>query len=150
MKNYHRQGANLDNFDQNIEFIFGENNNYQQIGNAYFQYGITVGKDAAKPAHCILIDGDTIRLVKNYSAYCFEEARLATTGQEQEHNKYVGQFSTIMPVLTSKGADLISHLDKIDESEAEINNTSLKHVLINNHDIAANKGKIKRTITTRR
>ena len=45
-------------------------------------------------------------------------------------------------VLTSIDGDLLSHFDKIDESQAEINNTSLKHLLVNKHDIAANQGKI--------
>ena len=48
-----------------------------------------------------------------------------------------------MRALTSKDGDLLSHFDKIDESEAEIENTSLHHHLINNHDLAAKKGKIK-------
>ena len=47
-----------------------------------------------------------------------------------------------MRALTSKDGDLLSHFNKIDESEAEIENTSLHHRLINNHDLAANKGKI--------
>ena len=37
----------------------------------------------------------------------------------------------------------LSHFDKIDESQAQIEKLSLKHLLINNHDIAANKNKIK-------
>ena len=48
-----------------------------------------------------------------------------------------------MRAPTSKDGDLLSHFDKIDESEAEIENISLHHHLINNHDLAANKGKIK-------
>ena len=48
-----------------------------------------------------------------------------------------------MRVLTSKDGDFLSHCDKIDESEAEIANNSIHHNLINNHDVEANKGKIK-------
>ena len=33
LKMYHKQGALLNQPDQNIEIIFGENNNYHQIGN---------------------------------------------------------------------------------------------------------------------
>ena len=33
-KKYHRQGDQLNQSDQNIEYIFGENNSYHQIGNA--------------------------------------------------------------------------------------------------------------------
>ena len=43
-KIYHRQGDQLNQSDQNIEFIFGENNNYHQIGNAYLEFNITVRK----------------------------------------------------------------------------------------------------------
>ena len=42
MKVYHQQGGQLNDPDQNIKFIFGENNNYHQIGNAYLEYDITV------------------------------------------------------------------------------------------------------------
>ena len=35
LKPYHQPGANKDKADQNIEFIFGENNNYHQIENEY-------------------------------------------------------------------------------------------------------------------
>ena len=34
-KVYHHQGANLNDSNQSVEFIFGENNNYYQIGNSY-------------------------------------------------------------------------------------------------------------------
>ena len=44
MKIYHQQGALLIDFDQNIDFVFGENFNYSQISNAYLQYDKTVKK----------------------------------------------------------------------------------------------------------
>ena len=76
-----------------------------------------------------------------------KEARLNNTaGSNMEHNKYVGQVSKIMTALTSNEGDLLSLFEKIDESEAQIENTLLKHLLINNHDVAANKGKIKRIL----
>ena len=40
-KVYHQQGANLNDSNQNVEFIFGENNNYYQIGNAYLEFDIS-------------------------------------------------------------------------------------------------------------
>ena len=43
-KIYHQQGAQLNQSDQNIEFIFGENNNYHQIGIGYLEFNITVRK----------------------------------------------------------------------------------------------------------
>ena len=51
-----------------------------------------------------------------------------------------------MRASASKDGDLISHVDRNDESEAEIENTSLHYHLINNHDVAANKGKSKRQL----
>ena len=41
-KIYHQQGAQLNQSGQNIEFIFGENNNYHQIGNGDLDFNITV------------------------------------------------------------------------------------------------------------
>ena len=42
---------------------------------------------------------------------------------------------------TSKGGDLLSHFDEIDESQNEIGISSLKYLPINNHDIAAKRRK---------
>ena len=44
-KIYHRQGDQLNQSDQIIAFIFGENNNYHQIGKAYLEFNITVRKN---------------------------------------------------------------------------------------------------------
>ena len=86
-------------------------------------------------------------MVKNAFAFCFKEARLsAKGGSDLEHNQYVGQISTIMRALTGEDGDLLSHFDKIDESEVEVENTSLHHHLINNHDVASNKRIIKRQL----
>ena len=135
-KIYHQQGANLNESDQIVQFIWGENNNYHQNGNAYLQYDMTVRRDN----NADFIDADIIRLVNNVFAYCFREATLSLTGgSEIEQIKYVGPISTLMRVLTSKDGDLMSYIDKIDETQ--IDNTSLKQILINNH-VAANKGKI--------
>ena len=121
-----------------------EKNNYHQIFNAYLQNELTIEKDVAVAINRVLEDGHKIRLVKNYFSFCFREARLSTTGASDiEHNKYIGQFSTVMRASTSNDEDLVSLFDKIDESEAQIVITSLHHHLINNHDIAADKGKIK-------
>ena len=43
-KIYPRQSDQLNQSDQNDESIFGENNNYHQIGNAYLEFNITVRK----------------------------------------------------------------------------------------------------------
>ena len=98
LKIYHQQGANLNNSDQNIEFIFGENSNLHQNGNAYLQYDITVRNHNNND----LEDGNVIRIMNNAFAYTFKEARLSTTGgSDLEDNKFVGQTSTIMRMLTS-------------------------------------------------
>ena len=96
LKTYHQQGAQLNQSDQNVEFIFGENINYHQIGNNYLEFDITVRKN----------DGsnfpydDPVQLVNNGFSFCFKEARLSTTiGSDIEHNKICGQVSTIMRVI---------------------------------------------------
>ena len=95
-KIYHRQGDQLNQSDQNIEFIFGENKNYQQIGNAYLEFNITVRKNDTTNFH---ID-DHVSLVNNGFAYSFKEARLNTfIGGDIEINKFCGQISTIMRAI---------------------------------------------------
>ena len=144
MKIYRQQAAKINDSNQNIEFIFGEKNNYSQISNAYLQYELTIEKDVAVAANRVLVNGDAFRLVNKAFADCFKEARLATTGgSDKQHNKYVGQVSTNMRALTSKDRGLLSHFDKIDESEVEIEETSLHHHPIKNRDVDANKCKIK-------
>ena len=39
-KIYHKHGDQLNQSRQNIVFIFGENNNYHQIGNAYLEFNM--------------------------------------------------------------------------------------------------------------
>ena len=90
-----------------------------------------------------MIDDDIITLVKVVSPFCFEEAGLSRTGgQDLEPNKKVGQVPTIMRASTSKDGDLISHFPENNESQAEINHTILKRLLVNNHDIVV-KRKVK-------
>ena len=132
------------NSDQNFQFVSGEKNNYHQNDNNYLQYEMTVVKNVANAVDRILIDGDAIRQVKNDFAYCFKETRLVTTGCQklEQKMKYAGQVSTFMGALTSKAGDIKSHFDKIDESDAEISNSSVKHLRVNNHDMPVNKEKI--------
>ena len=104
-----------------IEFIFGENNNYHQIGNAYLEFDITIRKVVAASADPIFLNADQIRLIDIAFAFCFSQATLNTTGGlDIEDNKNVGQVSTIMRLLTSKGGDLSFYIDK--NGEAVINN----------------------------
>ena len=128
-----------------MEFIFGENNNYHQVGNSYLEFDITVLRED----NANFDNNSAIRLTNNAFAYCFKEARLGiTSGSDLEHNKYCGQVSTIVRVLFSKDGDLLSQFGNINEGNgnADFNSTSLKKTLIDNHDIVGqevNKGKIK-------
>ena len=140
LRNYHQQRTIVEYSVQNVEIISGRNNSYHQKGNGYLQFDVT----KRKADNTDFIINYTIRLVNGAFAYCFREDRLSTTGwSDIEHNEYVVQLSTIMQTLTSKDGDSISHFDKFIESEADIENTSLHHMLNNSHGIAANKGKIK-------
>ena len=69
-KVYHQQGANLNDSNQSVEFIFGENNNYHQIGNAYLEFDITIRKIVEIPNNPNFIDTDQIRLINDAFAYC--------------------------------------------------------------------------------
>ena len=149
-KIYHQQGAQLNQSDQKIEFIFGENNNYPQIGNAYLEFNITVRKDDSTNFH----REDPIRLVNNGCAFCFKEARLSTTiGSDIEHNKFCGQVSTIMKMISNKDDDLLSQFGNINRNDiallarladlpTQITSTPHQKMLIDNL-LDANKGKIK-------
>ena len=149
-KIYHRQGDQLNQSDQNIEFIFGGNNNYHQIGNAYLEFNITVRKHDTTNFH----NDDPVRLINNAFAFCFKEARLSTSiGSDIEINKFCGQVSTIMRAISNKDGDLISQFDNINENDIPVHNrladlpvqirdTPHQKMLINNH-IEANRGKIK-------
>ena len=149
-KIYHQQGAQLNQSNQNIEFIFGENDNYHQIGNSYLEFNITVRKNDTTNFHI----EDPIRLVNNGYAFCFKEGRLSTTlGSDIEHNKFCGQISTIMKVISNKGDDLLSQFGNINENDIplleiltdlppQIRSTPHQKMLIDNH-LDANKCKIK-------
>ena len=117
LKLYYQQGAQLNLSDQNIEFIFSENNNYHQIGNSYLEFDITVRKIDNTVFYC----DDPIRLVKNLFAFCLKEARSSTTiGTDIEHNKFCGQVSTIMKVILNKDGDLLSQFDNINENDIPV------------------------------
>ena len=149
-KIYHRQGDQLNHSDQNIEYIFAEDDIYHQIGNAYLEFNITVRKNDTTNFH----NDDPIRLVNNGFAYCFKEARLTTSiGGDVEIIKICGQVSTIMGAISKKDGDLLSQFDNINENDIPVLNrladlpvqnrdTPHQKMLINNHT-DANKGKVK-------
>ena len=147
-KVYHQQGAQLNDADQNIENIFGENNNFHQIGNSYLEFDITVKAQNVVDA---FDDDSPIRLTNNGFAYVFQEGRLSTSTTDFEHNKYLGQISTIMRLVSRRDGDLLSQFDIINEqigaNEAaksdNIRSTFLNKMLITTHGEDANRGKIK-------
>ena len=113
-KIYHNQGAQLNQSDQHIEFFFGENNNFHQIGNAYLEFNITVRKNDTTNSH----RADLNRLVKNGYVICLKEAPLSTTiGSDIEHNKFCVQVSTNMKVISNKDDDLLSQFGKNNEND---------------------------------
>ena len=114
LKVYHQQWAQLNQSNQNSHFIFGENNIYHQKGNAFLKFDITVLKNDATNFH----KDDSIRLLKNAFAFCFQETRLTTTmGSDIENNKLCGQVSTNMKVISNKDGDLSSQFDKNAEND---------------------------------
>ena len=124
LKVYHHQGFNLKDSDQQVEFIFGENNNYHQIGKAYLENDKTIQNPNAA-----FDNNSPIRITNNGLAHAFQGAVLATTsGSILEHIKFVGQISTLIRVLTSKDGDLLSQFDNINEgnTDADFDSTSLK------------------------
>ena len=147
---YHKQGAQLNQSDQNIEYIFGENNNYHQLGNGYLEFDITVQKNDSTNFHY----DDPIQLSNNAFAFCFKEARLSTTlGSDIETNKFCGQVFTIMRVITNKDGDLLSQFDNNNENDIpvfekladlppQIRPKPHQKMLLNNHT-DAKKSKIK-------
>ena len=69
LKVYHRQGAQINQESQNIEFIVGENNNYHRIGNGYLEFDKTVRKNDITNFHY----DDPVRLKNNGFVLCFLE-----------------------------------------------------------------------------
>ena len=101
-------------------------------------------KYVANAADSIPVGGDASRLVNKSFSDCFKQARLSKTGgSDIKHKKYVGRISTVRRALTSNGEGILSHFDKIDECQVEMDHKSLNHLLVNNDDVAANKGKTK-------
>ena len=137
---YHQHGAENYNENQNIIFYFGENLNYIQIGNSYSE----IDKEIRRADRTNFANADEITLFNNGLAYIFQEGRLSTSvGTEKEHNENLGNVSMIIRLSTQKDGDLSSYFDKIDEREAGITISTLKHLLIDSHTNDDNKGKIR-------
>ena len=149
-KVYHQQRSQLNQPDQNYQFIFGEKSNCHQIGICYLEFDITIRKNDTTNFH----NEDPILLVHDAFAFCFEEARLSTTlGTDIESNNFCGQVSTTMRVILNKDADLLSQFDNVNENDIplleritnpppQIRDTPHQKMTIDNHT-DLNKGKIK-------
>ena len=145
LKIYRQQGDLLNDPDQNVEFIIGENNNYNRVGGSHLGFDITLRKADGNKCNIIKdpATNEVIRLVNNAFANCFNEGTISPTeGMEIEQVKFLGQVSTIIRALTSKDRDWLSHFHNIDETQTGSNNTSFKQRLTNNHT-EANRGKTK-------
>ena len=139
-KIYHQQRVNLNDSGKDSQFIFVQNSYcYQKVSEvAYLQLELTHRKNGG---HFDDDNTDMIGLLNYAVAQLFKEATIATSGgSEIEINKYGGPFSTGMTVLTIRDGDSSTNFDKI--KEGNINERSLKHQLIDNHAIQANKGKV--------
>ena len=134
-KIYHQSGANVDAENSQIKFYFGENHNFFQVGSGYLEFDIRVRRANGNPFNIGLAPaGDTVRLVNNAFGYTFDDARISTSaGVEIEQNIYVGPISNIMRLVTQKDGDLSTYFEIIDENEDEINSSSLKKILTDNH-----------------
>ena len=143
LKMYHQSGANVDAENSQIKFSFGEIHNFIQVGNGYLEFDIRIRKTNADPFTSVAPGIDVIRLVKNAFAYTDHDARISSSaGVEIEQSKYVGPISTIMRLLTQKDRDLSTYFDIKVEKENDINNSSIKQILNNNHT-EANRGLIR-------
>ena len=92
MKKYHQQGAQKNNSNQGIDFIFGENNDYHQIGNAYLALDNTLRKHG-NGSNNLDADGNieySNKLVTNVFAYALSVATLSTTEGEEIEVKKLG------------------------------------------------------------
>ena len=67
LKIYLQQGAQLNDPNHKIDFIFGEIINYHQIGKGFLEFEKTVRNPAGN-----FIDASCIGLINNAFAYCFK------------------------------------------------------------------------------
>ena len=90
-KVHRQQGANLNDSNQNVEFIFGETNNFHKIGDAYLEFDISVRNSAGN-----FTNASVIRLVNNAFAYCFKKVPLPR--QEVWRLNIINMLAEIAPL----------------------------------------------------
>ena len=143
IKIYHQSGANVDAENSQIKFYFGETYSFIQVGNGYLEFDIRIRNAIGDPFNIGLAPaGDTIRLVNNAFAYTIHVARISASAGVEIGKKHVGPIASIMRLVTQKDGDLSTYFDIIDESEDEINYSSSRQILIDNHT-EANRGLIR-------
>ena len=129
VKVYHQHGAQINDQNQGINLVFGENNDYHQISTGYFKNDITLRKNSCDINN--IADGtagDPIRKTIIAFAYAFSIPTLSTTrGEEKEQNNHVGKVAAIRRLSTTKGLVLISHFDRIDKSQHGVKVSPLKN-----------------------
>ena len=117
LEEHHQQGVQLNQSNQNIENFFAEYNNYHQICKYYLEFDITIRKNQDKNFQY----DDPVRLENKAFPLCFIEALLSTTlGSELEHNKFCGQRSTIMKLISNEDGEILSQFDNINEKDVPI------------------------------
>ena len=159
-KLYHWKGAVLTIEGQNDEFVFGENNKFHQIANAYFSFDINIRRED----HIYFTKENNIGGFKNRFALRFKEASIKTFGGSVKgKNEHVVPLSTSKRVLRSGDDDLQIGFSDIPEKmviptntdaiwiiignhNGQFNKISLRKILLNNHTIPGKKG---RTVSER-
>ena len=126
IKIYHQSGANVDAENSQTKFYIGENHNFIQVRNGYLEFDIRIRRADGNPFTIVAPGNDIKKLVNNAFAYTVHDARISSSsGVENEQNKFVGPISTIMRLVTQKDGDLSTYFDIIDESEGDINISSV-------------------------
>ena len=118
----------------NSKLFFGENLKNIQIGNAYLEFVLKIGK--VNDETFILAENkanEVIGLVIIAFDFTIHDARISKSANtEVEQNKFVGPVSSILKVVTRRVGDLSTYFDKFDEIELGCKSPSLKQLLINN------------------
>ena len=123
MKIYIQRGAASCIGNQVFDFLFGNNFDYHQRGNAFLEL-VIAPRENGKDFNNLGGDGnidEPMRLLNNAFAYSFRNVALSRAGGEEiEVGKHCGHISTTMKILTGKHGDLLSYVDKNDESQSVI------------------------------
>ena len=108
------------------------------MDNGYLEFDIRIGK--ADLTNFIVPDDYTNEVtgfVNIAFTYTIHDPQISpSAGIEIEKSKYVGPVSTNMRLITQKDGDLSKYFDVIDKNENTTNDSSLKHILFNNHSKA--------------